>query len=135
MFGMVIRHLPRAVGGGADAVGDIDAALARDPGDETGLNPRDAGGGSLEAVAGGLAVRCGLGGAVECPHPAAASFCERPRALGVAKAGTEVGDYLAAADRGLRRVRRGEEKAGERHCQESTGGSHGYVPLLVSVCL
>ncbi|RWW53267.1 hypothetical protein BHE74_00040254 [Ensete ventricosum] len=133
---MVIRHLPRAVSGGADAVGDVDTALARDPGDETGLNPRDAGGGSLEAVAGGLAVRRGLGGVIESPHPAAASFCERPRALGVAKAGNEVGDHLAAADRGLRRVRREKEKAGEREWQESAGGSHGYVPLLVSLlCL
>ncbi|RWW83156.1 hypothetical protein BHE74_00008335 [Ensete ventricosum] len=126
------RYLPRAVGGGADAVGNIDAALPRDPGDETGLKALDSGRGSLEAVARGLPVRRGPRGVIERLHPGAAAFGERPHGAGVAEARHKERDHLATADR---RVRPGGKKACQHERQEGTRASHGVAVLLLCVRL
>ncbi|BAT13803.1 Os11g0428150, partial [Oryza sativa Japonica Group] len=63
---------PRAVDGSADGVGDADAALGGDAGGVAGVEPLDATGGVLEAVAGGAPVSGGSGSGLEAPHAVAA---------------------------------------------------------------
>ena len=92
--------LPGAVDGGADGVGDADAALGGDAGGIAGVEAADAAGHVLEAVAGGAAVGGGAGGGVEAPDAAAAGRRRAGAAAGVAEAGRHGGVDLAAADGG-----------------------------------
>ena len=64
------NELPGAVGGRADGVGDVDAALGGDAGDEVGPQAAHAARLLLDAGAGGLVVG---GGGVEGPDPVAAA--------------------------------------------------------------
>jgi hypothetical protein len=110
--------LPGAVGGGADGVGDADAALGGDAGGVAGVEAADAPGGVLEAVAGGAPVGGGAGGALEVPDAATAGRGGAgPRAAGVGEAGRDGGAHLPAGDGGLRGRR--------RRCQQQHRGHHG----------
>jgi len=109
---------PGAVGGGADGVGDADAALGGDAGGLADVEAADATGGVLEAVAGGAPVGGGAGGGVEAPDAAAAA-CGGSRALaaGVGQAGPDGGAHLTACHGGLRGRRRQHHRRhdGDRH--------------------
>jgi hypothetical protein len=116
-----VHTVPGAVGGGADGVGDADAALGGDAGGVTGVEAADAGGSVLEAVAGGAAVGGGAGGVVEAPDAAAAAG-GGPRALAarVGDAGRDGRRHLPAADgrlRGRRRQQHQGHHGRRRHCQ------------------
>jgi hypothetical protein len=90
---------PGAVGGGADAVRQADAALARDALGVAGLEAADPAGAGLEAVARGLPVGGGLGGGAEALDAAAAGC--RGGGAGAASIGEAGGDgrvHLPAAD-------------------------------------
>jgi hypothetical protein len=52
----IYMYILGAVGGGADGVRDVDAALGGDAGGVAGVEAADAAGGALEAVAGGAPV-------------------------------------------------------------------------------
>lgn len=91
-----------AVGAGADLVGDVDPALAGDGGHDPKVDARDAAGGRLKALAGGLAVRGGPGGVVQRPDPVAAPGRHgAPAAPGVGDARGQGARHLAARHGGL----------------------------------
>jgi hypothetical protein len=93
---------PGAVDGGADAVRQADAALARDALGVAGLEAADPAGAGLEAVARGLPVGGGLGGGVEALDAAAAGG--RGGGAGAASVGEAGADgrvHLPAADGGV----------------------------------
>ncbi|CAL9756372.1 unnamed protein product, partial [Musa acuminata subsp. burmannicoides] len=121
---MISVHPVGAVGGGADGVGDADTTLARDAGDDAGIDTGDPGNEGLDTVASSLAVGRGFRGAVEALHPVAATGGQRPLAGGVGDAWAQVRRDLAACD-GLGNMRCGDEEEGQRKNQESTGARHG----------
>ena len=123
--GRSYSYVPGAVDGGADGVGDVDAALGGDAGGVAGVEAADTSGGALEAVAGGALVGGAAGGGVEAPDAAAAGRggCGAG-AAGVGEAGANRGVHLPAGDGGLRRRR--------RRCQQHRGhddGDHRHSKL------
>lgn len=97
-----------AVSGRADGVGDVDPALAGDPGDEVGPDAAHAARLLLEAGARRLAVGGAGRGAVEPAHAGAAAGARAGGAArGVADAGRQRRHHLPAPrHRALRRRRR-----------------------------
>ena len=96
-------YVPGAVDGGADGVGDADAALGGDAGGVAGVEAADTSGGALEVVAGGALVGGATGDGVEAPHAATAGHRgATARATGVGEAGADGGVHLPARDGGLR---------------------------------
>jgi len=127
-------YVPGAVDGGADGVGDADAALGGDVGGVAGVEAADTSGGALEAVAGGALVGGALGGGVEAPHAAAAGRGgTAARAAGVGEAGADRGAHLPARDGGLRGRRRRQQHRGhdgDRH--ELHAASHVDLSCVLS---
>ena len=60
-----------AVGGGADLVRNVDAALSWETSSIAWIDPRDCGRSTLEALTSCLTVRSGLSSIVECPNSTA----------------------------------------------------------------
>jgi hypothetical protein len=88
---------PGAVDGGADAIRQADAALARDALGVARLEAADPGGAGLEAVARGLPVGGGPDGGVEAPDAAAAGG--RGAGAGAASVGEAGGRWRSSPAR------------------------------------
>ena len=120
---------PGAVDGGADGVGDADAALGGDAGGVAGLHP-SALDHVLEAVARGTPVGSGPCGAGERPDAAAALGGRAGPAASVGQAGGQGRAHLTTAD-GVGGVRSHEENHRHHGDQyELRSCSTGHLDLL-----
>jgi hypothetical protein len=125
---------PGAVDGSADGVGDADAALRGDAGGVAGVEPLDAAGRVLEAVARGAPVSGAAGCGLEAPHAAAAGRRRAGAAAGVGEAGPNGGVDLAAGD-GHGGVRGGEEQSCHNGDQHQLCTGHGsYYCCSIDRC-
>lgn len=107
------RILRFAVGGGADLIRHFDAALPGEAGGEVKVDSRDAPGSRLQAPARCLAVRGGLGRAIEGLDTGAAGAGQGADTPKVADAGGQGGGDLGAGDGRASRRRRCRHEAGE----------------------
>jgi len=121
-----------AVDGGADGVGDADAALGGDAGSVAGLDPA-ALGHVLEAVARGTPVGGVLCGAGEPLDAAAARRGRAGPAASVGQAGAQGRVHRATADSGVGGVRSREEHRRHKgdHYELSTGHLFSLSSWLV----
>lgn len=90
-----IKYVRSAVGGGADLVRNIDSTLARKSCGEARVEPANIGSKAFQAIASCLAVRGGLGSAVQRPNPSAAGGRHNPTSLHVVDAWCEAAAHLA----------------------------------------
>ncbi|KAK3119583.1 hypothetical protein QOZ80_9AG0672500 [Eleusine coracana subsp. coracana] len=127
-FNLINLADPGAVDGGADGVGEADAALSGDAGGLAGVEAADPGRGGLEAVAGGAAVGGGPGGGVEAPDAAAAGG--RRGGAGAASVGEARADgraHLAAGDGGVGVRRRRDQQRSHQGDRNQLSASHLFL--------